>query len=133
LTITSASVGSPESPIAVDGVNYPAVKSKLTNVAVSVSVKNLGTGAASSASVKSYFSSDAKLDVNIDTECTSISVETGGIASKEVVSLNKSINIPQISISGWYYIITVIDSTPSNNESDKTNNTLATKIYVWGL
>lgn len=132
LTITDASVTATRGTINTNGVLYSTVGSRNTEVAVSFSVKNQGTVRSTSAPVRSYFSSNATLDNN-DVECTSIGfvVYTGDIDSGNTVSLNSKIDIPQTSTSGWYYIITVVDSTV-NSESNNTNNTLATKIYVYG-
>jgi len=133
LTVTSANVFATANYVKDNNnLSYSAVRSRNTQVAVSFDVKNQGTAKSLSAPVRSYFSSNATFDSN-DAECTSggLLVYTGDIDSGNTVSLYSKIDIPQTSTSGWYYIITVVDST-SNVESNNTNNTLATKIYVYG-
>jgi len=107
----------------VSSISGPSTATANTNISVSNSVKNQGTGASATSYVKFYLSTDTTIDAT-DTYLgqRSVSSLAGGASNTATTSLK----IPATVAGGTYYIGAITDATNTNVESDEANNTAAT-------
>ena len=105
--------------LVMTAVSGPASGTKGTSIGISNTVKNQGTGGASSFTVGLYLSTDATItttDLRIGTR--SVSSLAVGVSSSTTTTLT----IPTTLAAGTYYIGAIADYTNMAKENNETNN-----------